>query len=67
MVYNNNQAFYFQASWDRFEINYMSQKKRQNKSEKEGGKTISNKKPNQKKRNGHKTLSQKNEKGWKKT
>jgi hypothetical protein len=66
-MYNNNQAFYSHASWDRVEMkSHESKKEGQNKSKKEWGKTKGNKKPNQKSRKSNKMLSQKSEKRWEK-
>jgi hypothetical protein len=53
---NNNQAFYFQTSWGRLEMKPHESKKRQNKSEKEGGKQMVIK-TKSKRRKGNKTLS----------
>jgi hypothetical protein len=63
---NNNQAFYFQASWVRLEMKPHEPKKGTKQERKRRGKQRAIKKPNQKKEKNNKTLSQKSEKGQEK-
>jgi hypothetical protein len=61
---NNNQAFYFQASWDRLEMKPHEQKKTGTKQERKiRGKQRAIKKSNKKRKKDNKMLSQKIEKG----
>jgi hypothetical protein len=46
---NNNQAFYFQASWGRLEMKLHEKKNRNKTRVKKEGKTKDDKKPNKKK------------------
>jgi hypothetical protein len=47
---NNNQAFYFQASWGRLEMKLHEKKNRNKTRVKKEGKTKDDKKPNKKKK-----------------
>jgi hypothetical protein len=63
---NNNQDFYFQASWGRLEMKSHDKKTGTKQERKIRGKQMAIKKPNKKRRKDNKTLSQKSEKGARK-